>query len=166
MNREDDLMDLAHSNPFAIIVLYQMLALKHHNLSQRKKAKLQTIKILQLERRFKYSKDLLNDLTRIMDRLIYLPQDLNNEFYKEVKNMETTTEPRLISIFDVMARKEGLEEGLEQGQVNMLLKLLAHKFNSVPDAVIKRIKSANLEQIEAWSLNFVNAQTIDEVFND
>ena len=97
-----------------------------------------------------------------MDRLIYLPEDLNNEFYKEVKNMGTTTEPRLISIFDVMARKEGLAEG----QVKILLSLLTHKFGKVSDTVIDRIKSASLEQIEKWSLNLLNAQTIDEVFNE
>ena len=182
LDREEELMDLAHSNPFAIIVLYQILALKHPNLLQRKQAKLQTIKILQLERRFAYSKELLDDLTRIMDRLIHLPKDLNNEFYKEVKEMGTTTEPRLISIFDLMARKEGLEEGLEQGleqglekglergltegQASMLIEQLTYKFGSVTDNIFDLIKSASLEQIRVWSLNLLNAQTIDDVFKN
>ena len=157
--REDELKVLAYKNPFAIMVLYQLIALKYKNKNKRLNAKVQ---IMRLGNQYGYSREMMGILLYLIDWVITLPEDLQDEYYEEVKKMETEAKERFVSIYEIMGKKEGLAEG----QVNILLKQMSHKFNNIPDAIVDRVKSASLDQIEAWSINFINAQTIDEVFGD
>ena len=159
LEQEDKLKALAHSNAFAIIVLYQLVALKHPTKRIRKNAK---IELITLTRKYNYTNKLLRELIYLIDMMIALPENLNIDFYNEVKTMEAEVKERFVSIFERMAKREGRAEG----QVNILLNQMGYKFNNIPETVINRIKSANLEQINVWSLNLLNAQTIDEVFGD
>lgn len=167
LGREDELKILAYKNPFAIMVLYQLIVLKYKNKNKRLNAKVQ---IMRLGNQYGYSREMMAILLYLIDWVITLPIDLQREYYKEVRKMEDEVKDRFVSIYEIIGKEEGLAEGLEQGQtqgqVSMLLKLLAHKFNNVPDVVVERIKSASLDQIQTWSLNLINAQTIDEVFGD
>ncbi|WP_269499880.1 Rpn family recombination-promoting nuclease/putative transposase [Castellaniella sp. S9] len=61
-------------------------------------------------------------------------------------------------------RQQGLQEGHQEGLSSMLESLLSHKFGPLPTRVIERLHSSDTEQIRAWSLNVLDAQTLDEVF--
>jgi len=62
-------------------------------------------------------------------------------------------------------RQEGRVEGLHDGQAALLQRQLTRKFGPLPAEVVQRIESADLKQIETWSLNFVDAHTLDDVFH-
>lgn len=62
-------------------------------------------------------------------------------------------------------REEGREEGLHEGQAALLQRQLTRKFGPLPAEVAQRIESADLKQIETWSLNFVDAGTLGDVFD-
>ncbi|MBF0626630.1 MAG: Rpn family recombination-promoting nuclease/putative transposase [Magnetococcales bacterium] len=69
-------------------------------------------------------------------------------------------------------KQEGILEGIQIGELkgrqeeaaSMLLKLSRRKFGQTPDSVVGQVTTASLEQIEAWSDNFVFAHSLDEVF--
>jgi len=70
-------------------------------------------------------------------------------------------------------RKEGRREGLEEGRMEgervgkaeMLLRLLQHRFGMIPEAVGKRIAEAGQSSLEEWMLRFVEAQSLDQIFD-
>ncbi|VCU69157.1 hypothetical protein PIGHUM_01217 [Pigmentiphaga humi] len=61
-------------------------------------------------------------------------------------------------------RMEGREEGRREGQAQLLKRQLMKKFGILPPAVVQRLEQATEAQTEAWSLNFVDADTLDDVF--
>ncbi len=63
-------------------------------------------------------------------------------------------------------RQEGRQEGALIGQAILLERLLTRKFGALPDAVAARIRQGTSAQLEAWSLNILDAATLDEVFGD
>lgn len=159
LEHEDKLKALAHSNSFAIIVLYQLVALKHTTKRIRNNAK---IELIALTRKYNYTNKLLRELIYLIDMMIVLPENLNIEFYNEVKTMEAEVQERFVSIFERMGKREGLVEG----KIDMLLSQLNYKFKSVPEEVIEIIKSASIDQLEKWSLKLFDAQTIDDIFKN
>lgn len=57
-------------------------------------------------------------------------------------------------------------EGLQEGASTVLQKLLQRKFGTVPPATQQKLKNATPAQLETWSLNILDATTLDEVFRD
>jgi hypothetical protein len=58
---------------------------------------------------------------------------------------------------------EGRAEERGKGERAMLLRLLNVKFGAVGDDVRARVAVADVETIERWAEQFVNATTIDDV---
>ncbi len=61
------------------------------------------------------------------------------------------------------ARTEGLAEGLAEGRAHVVLRQMQRRFGDVPEEVRRRIRSASVPEIDAWSLALLDAPTIDDV---
>ena len=59
-------------------------------------------------------------------------------------------------------KREGLEEGRKEGQVNLLLKQLELKFGLLSDKVRSRIHDADDEKFSIWGERILTAQTLLE----
>ncbi|WP_280397163.1 DUF4351 domain-containing protein [Nocardia carnea] len=59
---------------------------------------------------------------------------------------------------------EGRAEGRVEGETRMLLRLLAAEFGVLPAETVERVRSADTEELEVWTLRMLTAATIDEVF--
>ena len=55
---------------------------------------------------------------------------------------------------------------MEKGQAKLLLGQLERRFGPVEESIRQRLHSAEAKDLETWSLNFVDATTLDEVFRD
>lgn len=60
--------------------------------------------------------------------------------------------------------REGRKEGRVEGQSGMLLNQVQHRFGPLSDDIIQRIQMANTSQLESWSLNFVDAAELEDIF--
>jgi hypothetical protein len=63
-----------------------------------------------------------------------------------------------------MIRKEGYDQGLEEGRRSVLLLLLEERFGAVPQAVEERVRAAGFEELDTWARALLRASTLDEVF--
>ena len=126
---------------------------------------------------------------RIIDALLTLPEALEEAFYdaalhiEDERNME-----RLNSFQRVRLRRErqaaeeiglqkglqqGLEQGLQKGLVQgshtgiagVLYAMLQQKFGELPDWVNQRLQQADTVVLQQWALRFVNAESLQDVFN-
>nr|WP_246814999.1 DUF4351 domain-containing protein [Parapusillimonas granuli] len=65
-------------------------------------------------------------------------------------------------------RQEGIAQGLRQGELSgqaaLLERLLTRKFGPLPDTLVQRIRTGSDSELETWSLNFVDADSIEQVF--
>jgi hypothetical protein len=53
--------------------------------------------------------------------------------------------------------------GWAQGKAALLLQQLNRKFGSPPEDARQRVTSATADDLDAWSLNLLDAATLDEV---
>lgn len=104
-------------------------------------------------------------LPRAWPKRIFLP---NSEDLKEIATMTATlNHSRDWTLkFRLEGREEGRKEGLRQGQADVLRRQMQRKFGAVPAAVEARLASASFALLESWSLNLLDAESIDDVFRE
>ena len=62
------------------------------------------------------------------------------------------------------AENRGEAKGITTGEATLLQRQLNRKFGPIPEAVQQRIQAATPAQLETWSLNILDATTLDGVF--
>ncbi len=60
--------------------------------------------------------------------------------------------------------ERGIEKGIEKGQATLLQGQLIRKFGPLSPATQQRLDNAKPGQLEVWSLNILDADTLDYVF--
>jgi hypothetical protein len=70
----------------------------------------------------------------------------------------------LAEAFTERGVKIGLQQGINQGEVAMLLRLLKRRFYQVPVNYLKEIQEADAETLLLWSEKILDAKTLEEVF--
>ncbi|MBF0163080.1 MAG: DUF4351 domain-containing protein [Magnetococcales bacterium] len=66
----------------------------------------------------------------------------------------------------VQGRQEGLQQGIQEGEANMLLRQLQRRFGSVPDWARERIARADSASLEIWGERVLEPHSLKEVFGD
>jgi predicted transposase/invertase (TIGR01784 family) len=62
------------------------------------------------------------------------------------------------------ARREGQQEGLQQGRVAVLARQLQLKFGPLSESTRERLEQADDAHLDVWTERILSAQTLDEVF--
>lgn len=60
----------------------------------------------------------------------------------------------------------GEARGEIKGEATLLQRQLVRKFGVLPESLQQRIQTATSAQLEIWSLNILDAETLDEVFTE
>lgn len=64
---------------------------------------------------------------------------------------------------EAKGKAEGLAEGLTSGKAETLLKLLAHRFGKLPRDMERRIRAADAETLDRWTLRVLDAKSPKDV---
>jgi len=171
LRRWDELEALAPANPFAVVVMAQLTALRFRRKAARLDPKVDLMRRLA---GYGYARDDIDALVRLVDWMIALPEALEPDYMRALEALEQEhamtyiTTPERVGLRRGRAegRVEGRIEGRVEGQAELLLRQLARRFGTIPDTTTARIRSATAAQLEIWALNFVDAETLDEVFGD
>jgi len=59
-----------------------------------------------------------------------------------------------------------VQDAENRGEATLLQRQLTRKFGSIPETIQQKIQTATPAQLETWSLNILDATTLDEVFTD
>jgi len=63
---------------------------------------------------------------------------------------------------EVSLLNEARQEGLQEGELRLLQRLLGKRFGVLPPWAMERLESASLEQLERWSDEILSAQTLEK----
>ena len=96
-----------------------------------------------------------------LEKLVILAglRQLGTTVKEEVKNMAIT-----VNVMENEFLRDLFMEGEQKGGSTMLLRLLQHRFGNLPSWAGERIANADLPTLEAWSLRFMDAKSLDDVF--
>ncbi len=160
--RWDELEQRAAHNPFAVVVMAQLQAQQtRKNGTQRLVSKTQIVRLMY---RYKYSEQDVLQLFRIIDWVMALPAELEPAFEQAMITIEQEHKMSFVTSIERLGEKRGWEKGHLEGEASLLQRLLMRKFGSLPQNLQQRIQTATPEQLETWSLNILDAQTLDDVF--
>lgn len=61
-------------------------------------------------------------------------------------------------------KAQGMQQGMQQGEILALQKLITKKFGVIPSNVLSMISGASSGQIEHWLDRVLDARSLDELF--
>jgi hypothetical protein len=151
------------NNPFGIVVLAQLVALStKYDQESRLISKTQLFRHL-LTHKWDFEK--IKNMCIFLDNLLALKDELEVKYIEQVKQIEEDNQMNLTLAAERFAFQDGVKSGFQDGEAQILMKLLKVKFKNVPDEYISKIKEADLVKLDNFAVNLLNAKNIDEVFN-
>jgi hypothetical protein len=150
----------ADRNPFALVALAHLQALAHRGPA-RKGAKLRLIRLLYAR---EYSREQILAWFRVLDWILRLPEDLEREFMDELIAFEEQENMPYVTSAERIGIQKGLEQGRQEGEAAILLRLIALKFGAPSEAVRERIEAAEADTLLDWSVRILTAEQVDDIF--
>ncbi|WP_345796605.1 DUF4351 domain-containing protein [Castellaniella sp. MT123] len=161
--RWTELESQAYVNPFSVVIMAQLQANLHPDKRTRVQPKFELVRRL---RRYGYDDTQTRQIYRLVDWLITLPEDLEPIFVQAVETLSEGEKMTYLTTAERLGIKKGMQVGRAEGQADLLLRQIARRFGPASDETTQRIRAASTTQLELWSLNFVDAATLDDVFRD
>jgi hypothetical protein len=151
---------LENPNPFALVTAAHLLTQRtRKDVQARYAAKWRLAKLL-YER--DWGKQQIIDLFSIIDWLMTLPPELEKQLWTSISKLERNIKmPYVTSV-----ERIGIEQGIEQGEMMLLRRMLAKRFGDLPEAIEIRLSQASIADLELWSDRLLDAKTLAEVFNE
>ncbi|UXE59077.1 MAG: DUF4351 domain-containing protein [Woronichinia naegeliana WA131] len=151
---------LENPNPFALVTAAHLLTQRtRKDVQARYAAKWRLAKLL-YER--DWGKQRIIDLFSVIDWLMTLPPELEKQLWTSISKLERNIKmPYVTSV-----ERIGIEQGIEQGEMMLLRRMLAKRFGDLPEAIEIRLSQASIADLELWSDRLLDAKTLAEVFNE
>lgn len=147
----------ADSNPFATVVMAHLKAQEtKDDPPTRKEWKLRLTRRLYEQG---YGRNDILELYRFIDWLIELPAPLESIFQRELAQFEREEAMRYVSTIE----RQGIEQGIEQGERSLILRLLARRVGEVPEATIEQINQFSVESIESLGEALLDFRGMDDL---
>ncbi len=173
-NKVDELLKM--DNSFAVVTATHILTQQtRKNAVERYKAKHLLVRLLYQRQ---WDKQRIIDLFGVIDWMMRLPEELEQQLWQDIDILEENEKMRYVTSIErfIIAKErqaglleglqEGRQEGLLEGEAEMLGLMLKHRFGDLSDAVVKRLRQANEDQLKQWLISAISAANLDAVFND
>ena len=162
-DRWGELESLAPGNPFAVVIMAQLRANRYRDKRTRLGPKFELVRSL---RRYGYAPETASRIYRLIEWMITLPKDLEPEYLRAVSALSEEDKMTYVTLIEREGIKRGRVEGRVEGQAELLLRQIRRRFGAVDEATDRRIRGALARELETWSLNILDAATLDDVFRD
>ena len=151
-------------NPFATVVLAHLAAQDtRRSASRRRQVKLALTRRL-YERG--YNRERVLSLFRFIDWLLALPEKQETTFWREIQVYEEERAMPYITSVQRIGERRGEERGERRGEENgkreALRRIVRARFQTVPEALERRIVEANHERLDQMLDRVSVVQTVDE----
>ena len=157
-------------NPFATVVMAHLLAIETRDArSERKKSKLTLITRLYDQG---YSRADIINLFWFIDWVMSLPEELENEFWQELQQLEESRRMRYITSVERIGiekgrqqgREQGIQEGIREGLLEGIELGLELKFGSQGLNLLPEIQAIeDVEQLRAIAFGLKTMNTLSEL---
>ena len=136
------------TNPFSVVILAHLAALDRYPTDQEKLHQKIGLTRLLYERGFQ--KQQILDLYLFIDYMLTLPEPLAIVYNDEIHRIEEEKNMAYITTAERIGIQKGLEQGLRQGEYNVILRLLKCKFLDIPQGYLSKIDEADEDTLLVW----------------
>ena len=152
----------ASRNPFATVVMAHLKAQETRSDAQGRFAS----KLALTRRLYEqgYSREDVVNLFQFIDWIMSLPEELEQEFWREVRNLEEDLRMPYITSVERIATEKGIQQGMRTGLLEGIELGLRLKFGSEGLGILPEIsRLADVEQLRAIHRGLKTANTLEEV---
>lgn len=103
-------------------------------------------------------------LFRFIDWVRALPAGLDRRFLSELQEWEKTGKMPYITSVERIGIEKGIQQGMQQDEAALLVRLLERRFGPLPGWACERIEQAEQALSEEWGLRLLEAGSLEEVF--
>jgi len=154
------LMDIGR-NPFVVVVRAHLSVLESgKDPDELFKRKFALVKNLYAS---SYSRVDIINLFRFIDWLMALPEVHERLFWEELSKYEEGKKMPFVTSVERIGREKGLQQGLQQGSLSLLCRMIAKRFRVGVDTVRPMFEGLNAEAIEELGERFLDAESLDEM---
>jgi Domain of unknown function (DUF4351) len=154
---------VAMDNRFATVLLAQLIVLETMNNPQaRLKAKTALTRALYEKG---WRKEDILQLYTLVDWLITLPEQLSIYYNNAIKQIEEEQSVKNVN-YVTTAQRIGRQEGLQEGEVRMLTRLLECRFQKISAELRAKIQQADPATLLQWAERVLDADSLAEVFSN
>ncbi len=165
-------------NPFAVVVMAHLKAQRLKN----RPIKLKEVRLELLKLLFKrgYERGFMIRLIQFMEGLIRLPPVEEAEYQVEAQKLEEeVVKMALVSVFERIAKQEGIQEGLREGEqkglregeqkglregmLTFAVSLLEQRFGPLEPELSQPLETFNIEQLQALSKQMLSLSSKDDL---
>ena len=155
---------LAADNSFAIVTATHIMTQRtRKNDQERYQAKRLLVRLLYQR---KWDKQRVIDLFSVIDWMMRLPEELEQQLWQEIEILEENEKMQYVTSVQRFEIAKVRQEGLLEGEAEMLGLMLKHRFGELSDAVVNRLRLASEDQLKEWLISAISAPNLDAVFND
>jgi len=61
-------------------------------------------------------------------------------------------------------RQEGEQKGRQEGEQKLVMRLLEKRFGKLPTSVKNRLENASPAELDRWSVQLLNANSLEDIF--
>lgn len=162
----------ASDNPFAMMVMAHLKTqATSANMEERQQWKRLLFRLLLSKG---YSREQVVNLFRFVDRMMSLPQELEEQLTTEIIETREERQMPFMSQFEEIAQEKGIEQGLERGtlrtQRENTLAILEVRFGEVPPEVVEAVNGIEdiptLKQLLRQAIAIASVAQFQQLLNE
>ncbi len=158
LGRWKALASLARTNPFAVVIMAQLQALRHHG-AQRVGP---TLSLARLLYEYGYTRDQIRSLLRLIEWMLRLPKDVEPAYAAALQRIKQERKMGYTLVIERLGMEKGEALGEVKGQAKLLLRQIERRFGPVDAKTTQRIQSAQSADLETWSLLLLGAWLLND----
>ncbi len=93
---------------------------------------------------------------KFLDAALGLNKNFEVEYIQQVKRIEKEYNMTYVLTAE--------RHGIQKGEAGLLMRLLQAKFDTLPETYVEKIKNADSNTLSQWGINFVKAESLDDIF--
>ena len=109
-------------------------------------------------------KDIRN-LYRFIDWVMMLPKALEADFWQDFKQFEQERTMTYITTGEGIGYERGIAEGKQEGEQNLVVRLLQKWVGNLPEEIRKKIQTLSLNQLESLGEAWLDFTAIEDLLN-
>jgi len=164
LDRWTELAATAQHNPFAVVVMAQLLA--HHGGAPLGAGRLRgKIGLTRMLYGYGYGRQDVLELYRLIDWMVQLPSEEERRFVAASERLERERTMAFVLTAERVGERKGLEKGEQTGRQTVLRRQLTRRFGPLPQWAEARIAKARSAELLDWADRVLDAATLEDVLS-
>jgi hypothetical protein len=112
-----------------------------------------------------YGRQEVQDLYRFIDWVIMLPEEIEREFWQNLKAFEEEQKVTYVTNAERFGFEQGIERGIERGEQLLISRQLTRKLGAIAPSLMEQLQALSIAELELLGDALLEFNRIDDLEN-